>query len=91
MHQIAYDVGQQLVQQEGGRAGQLAAAQVFLGDPRRQRVGPVELTEGFDQVVAHGFEPGAVHVPGLRLRHDNYRGAGGRGGNGGLQHPGARH
>ena len=61
-------VGEQGVEHERRAVGQLAAAQVLLGDAGQQRILRVELADGFHQAVARGLKPGAVHIPGLRLR-----------------------
>ena len=81
---------QQRVQQECGSAGQLARAQILLGDSRRQRVGAVELAHGCVRRSRARFEPGAVHVPGLRLRQSDQRSAAAAAANLGLHHTRAR-
>lgn len=59
--------GEEGIHEEWRRGGQLAGAEILLGDAGQERVLRVELADGADEGVAGGLEPGGVHEPVVRL------------------------
>jgi hypothetical protein len=67
LHSDLFGVGQQRVQQKWRRRGQLACAQILLGDSGQQGLLLMKLPQHAHQALAHRLKPAAIDDPGLRL------------------------